>query len=134
MRTHLNYELFLSAIFGGAAVSAAFVFDVASQERSLSGRELFEMNCASCHGDDGKDGWAAALNNGDFLAAATDGFLQATIVRGQDANGMPAFGDDLSGPQINNIVAFLRTWALSGHKPIEATRAQEKTTPTEGTR
>ena len=82
----------------------------------IEGRQLYAGYCAGCHGGDGADGWAPALNNADFLAAATDGFLQATIARGRTSTPMRAFGRggggvaELSGEQINNIVAFIRSW------------------------
>ncbi len=98
----------------------------------LEGKTLYEGYCAGCHGKGGNDGWAPALNNGDFLAAATDGFLQATIARGRASTPMRPFGEgadgiaELSSNQINNIVAFLRTWAPAGYKPTEVPGEQEK--------
>ena len=81
------------------------------------GRTLYEGHCSGCHGAAGNDGVAPALNNADFLAAATDGFLQATIARGRADTPMRPFGRgangmaELSTDQINNIVGFIRTWA-----------------------
>ncbi len=98
----------------------------------FEGKTLYEGYCAGCHGKGGNDGWAPALNNGDFLTAATDGFLQATIARGRASTPMRPFGKgangiaELSSEQINNIVAFLRTWAPAGYKPTEEPGEQEK--------
>jgi cbb3-type cytochrome c oxidase subunit III len=85
------------------------------------GRESFGQYCASCHGHDGrgkyeKDGYAPALNNQEFLAAASDGMLLATIARGRTGTAMLGFGHgangivSLDGSQIANIVAFIRDW------------------------
>jgi mono/diheme cytochrome c family protein len=80
------------------------------------GEDLYNHYCIGCHGENGKDGWAPMLNNPEFLAAATDGFLQATIARGRSNTAMWSFGRgaggvaELSGEQINNIVAFIGTW------------------------
>lgn len=103
---------------------------------TVDGRELYMHQCAGCHGNNGgkdDDGWAPALNNHDFLRAATDGFLQATIARGRDGTSMRPFGvgtggvADLTTDQINNIVAFIRTWAAPGNKPSDApAEADEK--------
>jgi mono/diheme cytochrome c family protein len=81
------------------------------------GRQGYAVFCAGCHGDNGKGGFAPELNNSGFLQAATDGYLQATIIRGRRGTAMRAFG--LSGhglahldqSEINDIVAFIRQWS-----------------------
>lgn len=89
------------------------------------GKRLYEANCSGCHGIDGKPGpdtasfsvWAPALNNEEFLAAATDGFLQATIARGRAGTAMRPFGlgsqgvDELDSEEIDEIVAYIRQWS-----------------------
>jgi mono/diheme cytochrome c family protein len=83
---------------------------------SAQGGVLYSQYCSGCHGVNGNDGWAPALNNPEFLAAATDGFLQATIARGRSNTAMWSFGRgaggvvELEGDQINNIVAYIRSW------------------------
>lgn len=92
------------------------------------GRQGYAVYCAGCHGDNGQDGFAPQLNNRGFLRAATDGYLQATIIRGRRGTAMRAFG--LSGhglanlPQsdINNIVAFIRQWSPDT-RPLQRTEA-----------
>jgi mono/diheme cytochrome c family protein len=87
------------------------------------GRALFRENCAKCHGPEGlgKHGlevgdFAPSLNNSEFLKAADDGFLLATIAMGRPGTPMRAFGDGmagkpgLKGDEIRKIVAFLRSW------------------------
>lgn len=87
-----------------------------------SGKRKYAEYCASCHGVDGKGvtseatGYAPALNNPEFLAAASDGFLLATIARGRDGTAMRAFGAgademvQLSAEEMDDIVSFIRTW------------------------
>jgi cytochrome c oxidase cbb3-type subunit 3 len=88
-----------------------------------AGEEFYAGHCAGCHGVEGKGGWASELNNREFLAAATDGFLQATIVLGRSNTAMRAFGigagglAELSSEDINNIVAYVRTWAGPENRP-----------------
>ena len=80
------------------------------------GAQLFTYFCASCHGENGNDGYAPALNNPEFLDAATDGFLAATIARGRQGTPMRAFGPGTSGlavltaDEIRNLVGFIRSW------------------------
>ncbi len=81
------------------------------------GQELFAGHCAGCHGNEGRDSWAPALNNREFLDAATDGYLKATVARGRIGTAMRSFGkggggiSTLTGEQIDNIVSYIRGWA-----------------------
>ena len=88
------------------------------------GRRLFASNCAGCHGTEGKGAWAPELNNDGFLSAATDGFLQATIVRGRAGTAMRAFGQgahgltDMGPQDIDDLVAYIRSWAKAVPSPL----------------
>ena len=81
------------------------------------GRELYAGFCAGCHGTAGRGNFAPELNNAGFLRAATDGYLQATIIRGRRGTAMRSFGlgghglANLTQNQINDIVAFVRQWS-----------------------
>ena len=88
------------------------------------GRTLYAQHCAACHGAEGQgrvQGNATALNNPDFLAWASDGFLQTTIARGRRGTEMPGWAREAGGPldadDIRAIVAFLRTWHQDLSKP-----------------
>jgi cytochrome c553 len=88
------------------------------------GRELFASNCEGCHGVEGKGLWAPELNNEGFLSAATDGFLQATIIRGRTGTAMRAFGHganglvDLRASDVDDIVAYMRHWSKRTPSPM----------------
>jgi mono/diheme cytochrome c family protein len=81
------------------------------------GHVLYSRFCAGCHGADGTDNFAPELNNPGFLRAATDGYLQATIIRGRRGTAMRPFGAgrhglaDLTQEQVNDIVSFIRQWS-----------------------
>jgi mono/diheme cytochrome c family protein len=83
---------------------------------AAKGKRSFAQLCVGCHGDKGKGGTAPALNNQDFLRAATDGFLQATIARGRRGTAMRAWARggfgfaELDPKEINSIVAHVRSW------------------------
>jgi len=96
------------------------------------GKQLYLSNCSGCHGVHGKaelvetdlSAWAPALNNEGFLTAATDGFMQSTIVRGRMATAMQAFGKgsqglvDLPKEDIDDIVAYIRRWSSQTVSPM----------------
>jgi cytochrome c oxidase cbb3-type subunit 3 len=87
-----------------------------------NGEDMFSRYCAGCHGAngrgvlDGPDHYAPALNNPEFLAAASDGFLLATIARGRRGTPMRPFGEGAGGivsldsQHISDIVSYLRSW------------------------
>lgn len=95
-----------------------------------TGADAYAAYCAACHGAEGlgsKSGddapFAPALNNPEFLAAASDGFLLATIARGRAGTPMRPFGRgaggiaELAPETISNIVSFIRSWQRA---PAEA--------------
>lgn len=88
------------------------------------GRTLYARHCAACHGGVGEGrvrGNATALNNADFLAVASDRFLETTIARGRRDTEMPAWATEAGGPlnrkEIRAIVAFLRDWQGAARTP-----------------
>ncbi len=90
-----------------------------TDDQIAMGAEFFVGFCAACHGEDGREGYAPQLNNPEFLRAASDGLLLATIARGRRATPMRAFGPGPSGlavlthAEIRSLVGFLRSWETS---------------------
>ena len=82
---------------------------------SEAGRLLFDQRCAECHGKSGEGQKAPALNNQEFLSAASNGYLLATITLGRAGTAMPSWGYGneqypmLSGKERIDLVAFLRS-------------------------
>ncbi len=87
-----------------------------TEDQVTVGGELFVGFCASCHGEEGRGGYAPELNNPEFLRAASDGFLIATIARGRRTTPMRAFGPGPSGlavlthAEIRDLVGYIRSW------------------------
>ncbi|MBI5201341.1 MAG: c-type cytochrome, partial [Elusimicrobia bacterium] len=95
-----------------------------SDSAAREGGQLFGRYCASCHGDRGQGtaaakgvrGYAPSLNSPEFLRAADDSFLMATIALGRPNTAMRPFGTgaggvaDLSAAEIRKIVAHIRSW------------------------
>ncbi len=81
--------------------------------------ELYNENCAGCHGVDGKFGAAFALNNPVYLGIVDDKRLTNIVARGVDGTAMPPFaasaGGALTDEQIAIIVGGMRKqWARDG--------------------
>jgi mono/diheme cytochrome c family protein len=103
---------------------------VASSPANVTeGKTLFSMFCAACHGSEGKgltgnriNGSAPSLNNPEFLAAANDGLLLATIALGRPGTAMRPFAKheggvaDLEADEILKILAFIRSWESAQQK------------------
>lgn len=78
-----------------------------------AGKQNFAAMCAGCHGAGGKGGFAPSLANPGFLAAASDGFLQATILKGRAGTAMRSWGNhgfaELSPRDVNDLTAYIRS-------------------------
>lgn len=82
----------------------------------LRGKDLFDIFCVPCHGQDGKgDGPVgkkyvpapADLRAGSPVMGLTDG--QLFVILSSGLGGMPAFRADLSPKERWQVVSFLRT-------------------------
>jgi len=86
-------------------------------EQQHRGAALYGQYCSLCHGSNG-EGYQAdeanALSNEAFLSAATDDFLRGSISHGRPGTPMSAWSMDYAGPlspqDIDDVVAFMRTW------------------------
>ena len=80
------------------------------------GKELFLTYCSECHGKNGEGAAAPALNNQEFLNAATNGYLLATITIGRTTTPMPAWGINdgnrrlITARERHHLVSYIRQW------------------------
>jgi mono/diheme cytochrome c family protein len=87
-----------------------------AQEASLAeeGENLWEFNCASCHGLAGEGAVGPALNSTQFLQSATDEQGRTLIAVGVPGSQMSAYSLDYGGPltseQIRAVMAYIRSW------------------------
>lgn len=99
-------------IFSAVLVSLAW-----SGSLHADGKEIFEKNCKSCHGADGKG--SAAMATGmkvdasalDLTKVATKGKPDAeleAVVKDGKGGKMPAFGTRLNADQIKDVVKFIK--------------------------
>ncbi|MEN8202517.1 MAG: c-type cytochrome [Bacteroidota bacterium] len=93
----------------------SYVYQGRNPGQSGPGAELFSKNCVECHGERGEGVKGPALNNQEFLSAASNGFLMATITLGREGSEMPSWGyvqdeySRLTGKERQDLVAYLRT-------------------------
>jgi len=87
-----------------------------SVEAAPNGQVLYEKNCSSCHGLDGKGGVGVPLSLPSFLNSVPDTYLEKTIRYGRPGRVMPPY-PHLSDAQIKAVVSHLRSFA-PGDVPI----------------
>lgn len=77
------------------------------------GSQLFQTNCASCHGKGAVGGTAPVLNAKEFLKSTTDGQVQNVIAGGVSGSDMPAwslaYGGTLTDEQVRQLTTYLRS-------------------------
>jgi cytochrome c oxidase cbb3-type subunit III len=71
---------------------------------------LYIETCSACHGLDGEGGTALSLNNPEFLATASDGFIQYAILYGRSTTPMPGYQGVLSEQEVDDLVVLIRDW------------------------
>jgi mono/diheme cytochrome c family protein len=112
-------------VIAGAATLAS-----AQSDSRKSGAEIYQSACAACHGADGRGAPRATVGfktplpdftSCAFSTAEPDVDWIATVHlggrgRGLDRN-MPAFGEALSGTEIDRVVAYVRGFCASRRWP-----------------
>ncbi len=97
------------------------------------GKHLYVTHCARCHGEtgEGRKG-IKAINSKKYLESVGDVVLYKIVERGIPQTGMVALGDKEGGPlnpeQINDLVAFIRSWEKTA--PVLPEQAPLKEKPT----
>jgi cytochrome c oxidase cbb3-type subunit III len=86
---------------------------------------LYSVNCAGCHGPDGRFGGALPLSNPAYLAIVDDASLRDAVANGVDGTSMPAFatvsGGMLTDQQVTSIVTGIRAKWGGSPPPIKGT-------------
>ena len=96
--------------------SLTYIFPGSNPGDRVHGAEVFSQRCTECHGPSGEGTKAPTLNNQEFLSAASNGFLMATMTVGRNGTAMPSWGygtDEyplLSGADRKDLVAYVRSW------------------------
>jgi cbb3-type cytochrome c oxidase subunit III len=100
-------------------------------ELSAQGEDIFNANCAQCHGGEATGGIAPALNSEQFLGNVTDLQMHQLISTGVPGTLMVAYSADFGGTftqqQITAAVVYLRSFEDEApdfpdwHKPLAQT-------------
>lgn len=95
--------------------------------------QLYAENCAGCHGADGKNGAAIAMNNPVYLAIVDDTSMRRVIALGVPGTAMPPFantaGGSLTDKQVGILIAGIRkSWSSSSNSAAGAPPYSSKET------
>ncbi len=88
-----------------APVSAAAATPVEPAAQLAAGQTLYASHCAGCHGAEGKGGVGPDLSIAGYKYGRSHDEVLTSIRDGRPG-GMPAFGNQLSPAQLNDLVAF----------------------------
>lgn len=90
-------------------------------ERAESGKPLFAVACAACHGPEAKGvpGLAPNLTDNVWLYSNTEADIVETITKGR-VNRMPAFGEFLGDAKVHLLTAYVVSLGGSEPDPVVA--------------
>lgn len=82
---------------------------VAASAVAQTGAQLFDTNCAACHGSKGDGGVGVPLSLPAFINTVDDRYLENTIRHGRPGRIMPAFSH-MSSDDVRKIIRHMRSW------------------------
>jgi len=101
--------------------AAALKNPVAADATSIAaGKQIYDKQCAGCHGESGKGDGAmgeelnpkpADFTDGDWKHGSTDGEIYVVIRDGVKNTGMKPFSRKITAHQIWDVVNYVRTLA-----------------------
>ncbi|MCI0707893.1 MAG: c-type cytochrome [Ignavibacteriae bacterium] len=74
------------------------------------GKAIFSMRCRACHGENGTGAPATNAKMSELAPTIDDKTLKEFISAGQVSLRMPGFGKTLSDEEMNDVIAFIRSW------------------------
>src|SRR5947209_5832954 len=132
MRRRLFVSLSALILLATSSVSFAQTLRYTRKPDAKNGKVIYEGGCIACHGPDGRgaeekltefkrpDTWPD-FSRCDQTTPEPDSAWKAVIVNGGPYLGfstiMPRFRDLLSNDQIDDVVAYIRTFCTNSHWP-----------------
>ena len=101
----------------GATAPAVLLALAADHEKMKAARDLFTTTCASCHAADGGGLIGPNLADDHWIHGGTIAQINATIVNGVLAKGMPPWGKMLKPSEVDLVTAYV--WSLHGTTPAK---------------
>lgn len=77
-----------------------------SPEAAAGGKDLYDANCAACHGTDLEGGVGPPLDRTSEASELSDARYVLRITEGR--GDMPGFADQLTSAEIDEIIAYIR--------------------------
>jgi cytochrome c oxidase cbb3-type subunit 3 len=103
---------------GGESNLASIIHNPAGASDVVAGRELYvHLNCADCHGFDGKGGMGPDLTDKSWIFGGTPAEIYKSIYEGRP-EGMPAWGKALPPKDIWQLVAYIESLG-GGYTPSQ---------------
>lgn len=96
--------IFGCVLFAIAAAPRLHASSPTPSEEAKRGQNLFERNCAHCHGDDARGDEGPDLHD----LKKSDARITKIVTQGIKGE-MPAFGAKLHDEDVKALIAFLRT-------------------------
>jgi mono/diheme cytochrome c family protein len=132
LRSALLLSLLLASVFYASPPAVAQYLGYAFKADASKGGRIYKAGCVACHGADGKGApeTISAFERPDTFpdftrcdqtTAEVNTAYKAVIVHGGPNRGfsqiMPSFGDALSSQDIDDVVAYLRSFCREPHWP-----------------
>lgn len=103
-----------------AISSLAACADAAGPEQPMSGKQIYDRQCARCHGFDGRPTKASPtardLTNRSYIDELGDKGIRRAIMEGRppmtapgQTQMMPAFGNQFSEPELQVLIGYVRS-------------------------
>ena len=114
---HVRPRLTLSLV---SLLSLAACSNVAGPEQQMSGQQIYERQCARCHGPDGRPTKASPtardLTNRSYMDSLGDRKIREAIMQGRPVMAapgqpktMPSFGGQFSEPELKLLIGYVRS-------------------------
>jgi mono/diheme cytochrome c family protein len=111
---------------GLLAIALLTGWATANTAQLAKGKEVFEMACVACHGEDGagNPAWESEVRPISFADCGTTAeptaLWKSIVTHGGPRHGlsevMPAFGEAFPGDELNAVVAYLRTFCKNADR------------------